>query len=62
MRKPVLITHGENDAVVGIGIAKYNAEKVKHAKTSYYPKVGHAPFWEEAERFNRELRAFALSV
>jgi pimeloyl-ACP methyl ester carboxylesterase len=59
LRKPVLITHGENDDIVGIGIAKYNAERIKHAKTSYYPKIGHAPFWEDAERFSRELRAFA---
>jgi pimeloyl-ACP methyl ester carboxylesterase len=62
LKKPVLITHGENDDIVGVGIAQYNAEKIKHAQTSYYPKIGHAPFWEDAERFNRELKAFALAT
>jgi pimeloyl-ACP methyl ester carboxylesterase len=62
LKKPVLITHGENDDIVGIDLAKYNAAKIAHAQTSYYPKVGHAPFWEDAERFNPELRAFASVI
>lgn len=62
LKKPVLITHGENDDIVGVGIAKYNAEKIKHAQTSYYPKIGHAPFWEDADRFNRELRVFVAAT
>jgi pimeloyl-ACP methyl ester carboxylesterase len=62
LRKPTLITHGIDDAIVLLGMAKHNAEKIKHAQTSYYPNIGHAPFWEEADRFNRELRAFAASV
>lgn len=61
LKKPVLITHGENDDIVGIDMAKYNAAKIAHAQTSYYAKVGHAPFWEDAKRFNRELRAFAVT-
>lgn len=62
LKKPVLITHGENDDIVGIGLAKYNAAKIAHAQTSYYSKVGHAPFWEDAERFNRELGKFAAGL
>ena len=45
----VLITHGVEDAVVLMRMGQHNAEKIKHAQTSYYPNVGHAPFWEDAD-------------
>jgi pimeloyl-ACP methyl ester carboxylesterase len=35
---------------------------LRHCKTavaSWYERVGHMPFVEDAERFNRELAAFA---
>ena len=38
--------------------AKYAAEKIPGAKLSMYDGIGHAPFWEDAERFNVELAAF----
>lgn len=62
LKKPVLITHGERDDIAVLDLAKYNAAKIAHARTSYYPNIGHAPFWEDAERFNRELREFAAGV
>jgi len=62
LQKPVLITHGVEDVVVLQRMGQHNAEKIRHAQTSYYPNVGHAPFWEDAERFNRELRAFAATT
>jgi pimeloyl-ACP methyl ester carboxylesterase len=43
-------------------MADHHARTVPHARTSYYPGVGHAPFWEDPDRFNAELRAFAASV
>ncbi|TMH27743.1 MAG: alpha/beta hydrolase [Betaproteobacteria bacterium] len=42
MKLPVLVTHGEKD----------------RAKLSVYPRVVHAPFYEDAARFNAELAAF----
>jgi pimeloyl-ACP methyl ester carboxylesterase len=62
IRKPVLITHGEKDALVLLTAAQQHAAAIRHARTSFYPDVGHAPFWEDAPRFNRELRAFAESL
>ena len=62
LRKPVLITHGEADAILRLEIAKYHASVINQAQTSYYPQIGHAPFWEDAERFNHELRTFASSL
>jgi hypothetical protein len=34
-------------------------EHCKTAGASWYDDVGHAPFLEEADRFNRELANFA---
>jgi non-heme chloroperoxidase len=62
IRKPVLITHGEKDALVLLTAAQQHAAAIRQAQTSFYPNVGHAPFWEDAPRFNRELRAFAESL
>ena len=59
LRKPVLITHGQHDAVVLPAAAEQHAAAITHAQMSWYPNVGHAPFWEDAPRFNRELRVFA---
>jgi pimeloyl-ACP methyl ester carboxylesterase len=56
---PVLITHGAKDAIVLPEAARQHARAISHAKLSLYPNAGHAPFWEDAARFNRELRAFA---
>ncbi|WP_157572986.1 alpha/beta fold hydrolase [Halogranum rubrum] len=54
---PVLVTHGEEDAVVVPDVARTYAELVE-SEVSWYPNTGHSPFWERPERFNRELRAF----
>jgi non-heme chloroperoxidase len=62
LRKPVLITHGEADAIVLRGAAEDHAAAMRQAQTSFYPNTGHAPFWEDAPRFNRELRAFVESL
>lgn len=62
IKKPVLITHGEDDAVVLLEMAKYHAARINHAKASYYPSVGHSPFWENPERFNSEMRSFIASL
>lgn len=55
---PVLITHGEEDTIVLPAAAEEHAESIPDSRTSLYPEVGHNPFWEAPERFNRELRAF----
>lgn len=59
IKVPVLIVQGEKDSIVLVAAADYIAEKVKHAKKSYYPNAGHAPFMEDPERFNREIAAMA---
>jgi pimeloyl-ACP methyl ester carboxylesterase len=61
IRKPVLITHGQDDAIVRPTAAEQHAAAIPHARLSLYPRVGHAPFWEDADRFNRELREWVAS-
>ena len=58
---PVLVTHGEADGVVLPAAAEEHATLIETADRSMYPDVGHAPFWEAPERFNRELREFVGS-
>jgi len=62
LRRPVLITHGDEDAIVLPAAAEHHARLVPHARVARYPGVGHAPFWEAAPRFNAELRAFARAL
>jgi pimeloyl-ACP methyl ester carboxylesterase len=61
LRKPVLITHGQSDAIVLPAAAEQHAAAIPQARLSLYPNVGHAPFWEAAARFNRELRELAAA-
>lgn len=59
IKVPVLIVHGEKDPIVFLASADYIADKVQHAKKSYYPNAAHNPFMEDPERFNRELAEMA---
>ena len=62
IRKPVLITHGIDDAVVSPTVVDQHTSMMTHAQVHLMPKAGHAPFWDDAADFNRRLRAFAASV
>ena len=54
----MLVTHGAKDDLIKLAAAQYTASVVPGAKLSVYEDVGHAPFLEQPERFNRELAAF----
>ena len=56
---PVLVTHGRDDAIVLPSMAEHTVAVCETAVASWYDGVGHMPFWESAERFDRELGAFA---
>jgi non-heme chloroperoxidase len=58
IKVPVLITHGVEDQVALVSIARYTASVIPHAQSSLYEGAGHMPFWEDAPRFNRELADF----
>jgi len=58
LKLPVLVTHGAEDRNSKVGNAKYTASVIPGAKLSIYEGIGHAPFYEDAARFNAELAAF----
>lgn len=59
---PLLIVHGDKDAVFSHEYATRLKVEVPSAYLSIYPDVGHSPFAEMPQRFNAELSAFAASV
>lgn len=59
LSKPFLVTYGAADTIVLPAMATLIQERCPKATLSEYPDTGHAPFLENAERFNRELGDFA---
>jgi pimeloyl-ACP methyl ester carboxylesterase len=62
LQLPVLVTHGEADQFLQVGMARYTASMIAGAKLSVYEGLGHAPYLEDPERFNRELSDFARAA
>ena len=62
IRKPVLITHGADDAVVKPTIVDQHMAALAHGQAQIMANTGHAPFWDDAATFNRNLRAFSESL
>jgi non-heme chloroperoxidase len=56
---PVLLTHGREDAIVLPSMAEQALAACESAVASWYEDVGHMPFWEATERFDRELAEFS---
>ena len=52
LKIPVLVTHGDKDRNSKLGTAEYTAKTIPGAKLSVYQGIGHAPFYEDAARFN----------
>ena len=59
---PVLVTQGSEDKLVLRGLGELTAAVVPKARLSIYDGIGHAPFAEDAARFNRELAEFVRAV
>ncbi len=55
---PVLVTFGLEDQILTAEGARHVAEVIPGARLSLYEGIGHAPFWEDAPRFNDELAKF----
>jgi non-heme chloroperoxidase len=58
IRKPVLVVHGTQDAIVKPAVVDQHKASVPHAQVEMIANVGHAPFWEDAPAFNGCLRTF----
>lgn len=59
---PVLVTQGNRDKLITMAMSSWTAERAPGSRLSVYEEIGHAPFWEDAPRFNRELAELARSV
>lgn len=58
-RVPVLLIYGAHDALVKAGPSIARASEVNpRVRSKLYDASGHAPFIEEADRFNRDLSSF----
>jgi pimeloyl-ACP methyl ester carboxylesterase len=55
---PVLVTFGVEDKILTLAGARHAAAVIPGARLSLYDGIGHAPFWEDAPRFNSELTEF----
>jgi pimeloyl-ACP methyl ester carboxylesterase len=52
---PVLAIHGSEDCFNLPTMAEYTVRTCPSARLLVYEGVGHAPFWESAQRFNSDL-------
>jgi non-heme chloroperoxidase len=62
IRKPVLITHGADDAIVKPAVVDHHKARMAHAQIHVMSNAGHAPFWDDAASFNRRVRSFSESL
>jgi pimeloyl-ACP methyl ester carboxylesterase len=62
LRKPVLVIHGAEDAVVKPAVVDQHTSAIAHARAHVLPNAGHAPFWDDAATFNQHLRTFCESL
>lgn len=62
LSRPLLITHGELDAIVLVAITEPFAATNAQAIVEVFDGVGHMPFLEDADAFNAALSAFAASA
>ena len=57
LQVPLLVSHGRADTVVLPAMAEHVLAICPVAEASWYDGVGHTPFLEDPDRFNRELAA-----
>ncbi len=62
IRKPALIAHGAEDAVVKMTAVDQHKAGIAHAQIQIFPNAGHGCFWDDAPAFNQRLRAFCASL
>jgi non-heme chloroperoxidase len=62
LRKPALIVHGAEDAVVKPSIVEQHAASMPHAQVCVLQNTGHSPFWDDSASFNEVLRGFTRTL
>jgi len=62
LRKPVLITHGTDDAVVKSAVIDQQMVRIASAEIRMMANAGHACFWNDAAAYNRCLQESAEAL
>ena len=62
MTKPALILWGKHEHLAPAPMGEQALNTFPNATGLIYEHSGHAPFWEEADRFNTDLSAFAAQA
>jgi non-heme chloroperoxidase len=60
-RKPTRVIHGVHDVLVAEAMARYSLSLMPQAQLVLFEESGHAPFVDEAARFNEELERLAAA-
>ena len=56
------MVHGAQDAVVKPSVVDQHKAGIAHAQVHVMPGAGHAPFWDDAQTFDRHLRTFCKGL
>ncbi len=59
---PSLVMHGSEDAVNLPAVSEYIVANLPAARSILYPGIGHTPFWESPQAFDRDLAEFLRSL
>lgn len=59
---PVLMIQGAQDALVAPAMIEFGRQQMLRAQVSIFEGAGHAPFFEQPARFNRELNDFVRAL
>lgn len=60
--RPTLVVHGTFDRFIAVAMARHTAELVPGARLAEYERSGHAPFVDEAARFDEDLTRFVVAA
>ncbi|MDO6385509.1 alpha/beta fold hydrolase [Uliginosibacterium sp. 31-12] len=59
VRQPVYLLHGNRDALMPVGAAKWLAAQLPTAKLETLAEAGHAPLFDQIPELARRIRSFA---
>lgn len=55
---PTMVIHGDADPLIPFPNGQYLADHIQGSKLMTYPGVGHLPYIETTDRFNKDVMAF----
>jgi non-heme chloroperoxidase len=58
LKVPVQVMHGGADALILPSMGDHTVANTRNARHVLYPGIGHMPFWEIPEQFDRDLAIF----